>query len=120
MQLSVSGHHIDMTDALQSYVENKMERLERHFDQVTNIHVILSVEKQRQKAEATIHITGNDLFATAEDGNMYAAIDALVARSRNIRKRSPTTTAPKVCRLNNSSVSDRFNTLPYNETHRPS
>ena len=87
MQLSVSGHHIDMTDALQSYVENKMERLERHFDQVTNIHVILSVEKQRQKAEATIHITGNDLFATAEDGNMYAAIDALVDKlDRQIKK----------------------------------
>ena len=87
MQLSVSGHHIDMTDALQSYVENKMERLERHFDQVTNIHVILSVEKQRQKAEATIHITGNDLFATAEDANMYAAIDALVDKlDRQIKK----------------------------------
>lgn len=87
MQLNVSGHHIDMTDALQSYVENKMERLERHFDQVTNVHVILSVEKQRHKAEATIHITGNDLFATAEDGHMYAAIDALVDKlDRQIKK----------------------------------
>ncbi|MDH5447197.1 MAG: ribosome-associated translation inhibitor RaiA [Gammaproteobacteria bacterium] len=87
MQLTVSGHHIDLTEAMQSYVENKMERLERHFDQVTNINVILSVEKMRQKAEATIHIRGNDLFANAEDENMYAAIDALVDKlDRQIKK----------------------------------
>jgi len=87
MQLNVSGHHVDLTEAMQSYVENKMERLERHFDQVTNVNVILSVEKLRQKAEATIHITGNDIFANAEDENMYAAIDALIDKlDRQIKK----------------------------------
>ena len=87
MQLTISGHHIDLTEAMQSYVENKMERLERHFDQVTNVNVILSVEKMRQKAEATVHITGNDVFANAEDENMYAAIDALVDKlDRQIKK----------------------------------
>jgi len=87
MQLNVSGHHIELTEAMQSYVENKMERLERHFDQVTNVNVILSVEKMRQKAEANIHITGNDIFANAEDENMYAAIDALVDKlDRQIKK----------------------------------
>lgn len=87
MQLNVSGHHVELTEAMQSYVENKMERLERHFDQVTNVNIILSVEKMRQKAEATIHITGNDVFANAEDENMYAAIDALVDKlDRQIKK----------------------------------
>ena len=87
MQINVSGHHVELTDAIQGYVENKMERLERHFDQVTNINVILSVEKLRQKAEATIHITGHDVFANAEDENMYAAIDALVDKlDRQIKK----------------------------------
>lgn len=87
MQLNLSGHHVDLTDAMQGYVENKMQRLERHFDQVTNINVILSVEKMRQKAEATIHITGHDVFANAEDENMYAAIDALVDKlDRQIKK----------------------------------
>lgn len=87
MQLTVSGHHVDLTEAMQSYVENKMERLERHFDQLTNVNVILSVEKMRQKAEASIHITGNDIFANAEDENMYAAIDALVDKlDRQIKK----------------------------------
>jgi len=78
MQLNLTGHHVDITDSMRDYVTSKLERLERHFDHVTNVHVILSVEKQRQKAEATIHITGNKIFADCEDEDMYAAIDALV------------------------------------------
>jgi putative sigma-54 modulation protein len=87
MQLNVTGHHLDITPALHDYVAAKLERLERHFDHVTNVHVVLSVEKTRQKAEATINITGNQLFADAEDDDMYAAIDALVDKlDRQIRK----------------------------------
>ncbi|MDH5180615.1 MAG: ribosome-associated translation inhibitor RaiA [Gammaproteobacteria bacterium] len=87
MQLNITGHHVEVTESMHDYVHNKMEKLERHFDHVTNVHVILSVEKNRQKAEATIHITGNDIFANVEDENMYAAIDALVDKlDRQIRK----------------------------------
>ncbi|MEJ2360934.1 MAG: ribosome-associated translation inhibitor RaiA [Gammaproteobacteria bacterium] len=87
MQLNVTGHHIDMTDSLQKYVEDKMERLERHFDNVTNVHVILSVEKLRHKAEATIHISGADVYADSEEEDMYAAIDCLVDKlDRQIKK----------------------------------
>lgn len=87
MQLNVTGHHIDMTDSLQNYVEEKMSRLERHFDNVTNVHVVLSVEKLRHKAEATIHISGADVYADAEEADMYAAIDALVDKlNRQIKK----------------------------------
>ncbi len=87
MQLNLTGHHIDITDALRDYVNNKLERLERHFDHVSNVHVILSVEKLRQKAEATINIKGNKIFADCEDENMYAAIDALADKlDRQIRK----------------------------------
>ncbi len=78
MQISVTGHHIELTDSLRNYVETKFEKLERHFDHVTNVHVVLSVEKLQQKAEATVHISGNDVFAEATDENMYAAIDALI------------------------------------------
>jgi putative sigma-54 modulation protein len=78
MQITINGHHVEVTDALHDYVHNKMERLERHFDQVTNITVILSVEKLSQKAEATVPVNGNQIFANAEDQDMYAAIDALV------------------------------------------
>ncbi len=87
MQLNVTGHHVEITSALHDYVASKLEKLERHFDHVTNVHVVLSVEKLRQKAEATISITGNNLFADAEDADMYAAIDALVDKlDRQIKK----------------------------------
>ncbi len=63
MQIDVTGHHVELTDPLRNYVNEKFERLERHFDHVTDVHVILSVEKLRHTAEATIHISGGKLFA---------------------------------------------------------
>ena len=87
MQLNVTGHHVDMTESLQNYVEAKMEKLESHFDHITNVHVILSVEKQRQKAEAKLNISGAELYADAVNGDMYASIDALVDKlDRQIKK----------------------------------
>lgn len=78
MQLNLTGHHVDITDALRSYVDEKMQKLERHFDHVTNVHVILSVEKLQQKAEAKVHVSGADVFADATHEDMYAAIDSLI------------------------------------------
>ncbi|BAW80993.1 ribosomal subunit interface protein [Candidatus Nitrosoglobus terrae] len=78
MQINITGHHIEVTQALRHYVENKCQRLERHFDQLSSIHVVLSVEKTRKKAEATLHLGGVSVFASSEDEDMYAAIDNLV------------------------------------------
>lgn len=77
MQLTISGHHVDVSDPLKEYVENKFERLQRHYSQITNSEVTLIVEKLIQKAEATVHISGADIFAAAEADDMYAAIDAM-------------------------------------------
>jgi len=77
MQLSVTGHHIEVTPALRGYVEKKLERITRHFDQVLDVHCVLTVEKLEQKAEATLHVSGSSIHADAIDPNMYAAIDAL-------------------------------------------
>ncbi|MFT5210165.1 MAG: putative sigma-54 modulation protein [Flavobacterium sp.] len=77
MQINVSGHHVDVTDSLRNYVETKLDRLERHYDRITNMQVILSVEKQRQKAESTIRISGGEVYAQAESADLYAAIDML-------------------------------------------
>ncbi|MBL4828068.1 MAG: ribosome-associated translation inhibitor RaiA [Spongiibacteraceae bacterium] len=77
MQINVSGHHVDVTPALRDYVKNKLARLQRHFDQITNTDVTLTVEKLIQKAEASVHVAGADLFATSESNDMYAAIDTL-------------------------------------------
>ncbi len=87
MQIKLTGHHIEITQALRDYVHDKLERIERHFENVTSVHVILSVEKLRQKAEATIHVAGNDIFADSVNGDMYAAIDALIDKiDRQIKK----------------------------------
>lgn len=87
MQINITGQHMDLTSSLRSYVENKFERLERHFEHITNIHVILSVEKERQKAEATLHVNRGNLFAESEQENMYAAIDGLVDKlDRQLKK----------------------------------
>lgn len=77
MQMTISGHHLDVTDPLREYVTNKLSKLERHYEQITSTTVLLTVEKLRQKAEATVHVSGAELFATAEHEDMYAAIDAL-------------------------------------------
>jgi putative sigma-54 modulation protein len=93
MQINLSGHHVDLTTPLREYVNSKMERLERHFDHVTDAHVVLSVEKLRHKAEATMHISGGDIFAEAVEENMYAAIDALVDKlDRQLKKHKEKTT----------------------------
>lgn len=87
MQISLTGHHVEITPALRDYAKSKMERLERHFDNVTNMHVILSVEKLRHKAEATVHLNGGNLYADATHEDMYAAIDALVDKlDRQVKK----------------------------------
>lgn len=78
MQVSVTGHHVDVTDSLRNYVEEKIGKLKRHFDNVTDIHVILTVEKLQQKAEATVQVSGAKLFAEDTQEDMYAAIDSMV------------------------------------------
>lgn len=80
MQINISGHHVEVTEAMQSHVEEKMAKLTRHFDNITNGQVTLTVVKERQTAEATIHITGHDLHAKAENENMYTAIDQMVEK----------------------------------------
>ena len=78
MQINLTGHHLEITDSLRQYVDSKFTKLERHFDHINNVHVILNVEKLNQKAEATLHLSGAEVFANAEHSDMYAAIDALI------------------------------------------
>src|SRR4051812_45335554 len=77
MNLSVSGHHLEVTQSLRSYVASKLERVTRHFDHVIDAHVILTVEKLKQKAEVTLHVRGQDLHCESEQDDLYAAIDLL-------------------------------------------
>ncbi len=78
MQINIKGHHVDLTDSMQEYVNSKFNKLERFFEHITNVHVILKVEKLNQIAEATLNVSQGEIHASAENENMYAAIDALV------------------------------------------
>ena len=78
MEITVTGHHVDITPPLRAYVNDKMQRISRHFDHVIAMNVILTVEKHQNLAEATLHTAGKSLFANASDLDMYAAIDDLV------------------------------------------
>ncbi|BES70731.1 ribosome hibernation promoting factor [Marinobacter nanhaiticus D15-8W] len=78
MQLNMSGHHVELTPSLKDYVSEKFEKLERHFDHISNCQVTLSVVKLRHTAEATLHVVGGEVHAKAQDEDMYAAIDSLV------------------------------------------
>ena len=65
MQINLSGHHVEVTSSLREYVDNKFSKLERHFDHINNVHVVLTVEKLNQKAEANVHMNGSEVFASA-------------------------------------------------------
>lgn len=78
MQIQIEGHHVDVTEPMQDYVQSKFQKLERFFDHINSINVILKVEKLNQIAEATLHVNQAEIHAAANDESMYAAIDALV------------------------------------------
>ena len=85
MNLTISGHHLEVTPALRSYVTTKLERISRHFDQVVDVKVLLTVENQkekdrRQRAECTLRVKGSDLFVESMNADLYAAIDELMDR----------------------------------------
>ncbi len=83
MNLTISGHHLEVTPALREYVLTKLERVKRHFDQVVDVNVLLTVDNQkekekRQKAEITLHVKGKDIFVEQTHEDLYAAIDQLM------------------------------------------
>jgi putative sigma-54 modulation protein len=88
MQIDVTGRHLEVTESMRAYVLKKMDRIVRHFDQLIDAHYVLSVEKLRHKAEATLRSRGGDIHAEATDEDMYAAIDALADKlDRLVKKR---------------------------------
>jgi putative sigma-54 modulation protein len=78
MNLHLSGHHLEITQSIRDYITGKLERVTRHFDHVIDVHVIMSVEKLKQKVEARVHLSGKDIFVECHDADMYAAIDSLI------------------------------------------
>lgn len=87
MQLNISGHHLEITNAIKQHASEKLEKIKHHFDHVINVNMILEVEKDAQIAEATVHLSGTDLFAKVSTDDMYASIDKMVNKlDAQIRK----------------------------------
>ena len=87
MNLQISGHHLEITPALRDYVTGKLERVTRHFDHVIDVSAVLSVEKLKQKAEVTVHLSGKDIHVESIDEDLYAAIDSLADKlDRQVQK----------------------------------
>lgn len=97
MNISISGHHISVSDAMKSAVMDKLEKVERHFDQIQSIKVILSLDNHRteashsgknnHKAEAILRVSGQEMFVQAYDDDMYLAINAMADKlDRQVRK----------------------------------
>ncbi|MFP1889589.1 ribosome hibernation promoting factor [Lonsdalea quercina] len=87
MQLNITGHHVEITDALREFLNTKFAKLEQYFDRINQVYVVLKVEKIQQIAEATIHFSGGELHATSEAEEMYAAIDLLIDKlARQLNK----------------------------------
>jgi putative sigma-54 modulation protein len=87
MQLTLTGHHVEITPPLRDYVTKKLDRVQRHFERVVDVHCVLTVEKLEHKAEATVGVSGAVLHADARHEDMYAAIDALADKlERRVRK----------------------------------
>ena len=99
MNLNLTGVHLDITPAIRAYVVAKMDRVNRHFDHVIDVNVVLSVDKLRQKVEANVHVRGKELHAEAVDADMYAAIDALADKlNRQVLKHKEKLSAPRTDR----------------------
>ena len=97
MNLNLTGNHVEITPAIRDYVTSKIERSTRHFDNIMTINVTLSVDKLKQKAEATVHLPGREIFVEADGTDMYASIDSLADKldrqilkhkEKNIRQRN--------------------------------
>ena len=94
MNLNLSGHHLEITPAIREHVLSKLSKVKRHFDNVIDVNVILSVEKLRQKAEANVHLSGKTIFVECDDENLYVAIDSLIEKlDRQILKHKEKHTA---------------------------
>ena len=75
MKFIIIGKNIDVTPGLKEAVENKLGKLERYFTPDTEIHVTLSVQRERQKIEVTIPVKGGIIRSEQESSDMYVSID---------------------------------------------
>jgi len=83
VKIKIAGRHTEASPALRSYVVEKTEALERYFDRIVSVDVVLSVEKERQIADFHAHLTNRKVISAREESaDMYASIDKAIDRLR--------------------------------------
>ena len=80
MDIEITGHGMELTDAMRDHVRDKFQRLAKHTSSHLHVVVTLESKKPSMRAEAVVHLNKNHLFAEARDHDMYAAIDSLVSK----------------------------------------
>ena len=87
MNIQITGRHVEVTEAIKNYVDEKIGKVSQYFDNITSSKVILSVEKDTQIAEVIITVPGTEFVAKADDKDLYAAIDLVEDKiARQLRK----------------------------------
>lgn len=87
MNVTVTGRHMEMTDALKAYIQTGLEKVESHFDNAFEADVVLDVEKHRHIAEVNLHANGVRIHSKEASSDMYASVDAALAKlEKQIRK----------------------------------
>ncbi len=87
MNVKITGRHMEMSDALKSYIENALSKLTHHFDKIINADVVLDVEKHRHICEININANGMRIHSKEMSPDMYASVDAVIEKlDRQIRK----------------------------------
>ncbi len=87
MQVSITGRHVDLTEPLKEYVHDKLGHLKHSFDHVVDVHVVLAVEKHRQRCEVNMAANGINIHGKHETDDMYAAIDGVIDKINRQLKR---------------------------------
>jgi putative sigma-54 modulation protein len=87
MQVSITGRHVELTEPLKAYVNDKLQHLKHSFDHVVDVHVVLSVEKIRQRCEVNMQANGISIHASHETDDMYASIDGVMDKLNRQLKR---------------------------------
>ena len=95
MNVTIRGHHITVTEAMNNAVHDKLTKIARHFDQIQSIQVILSLDnsgasdggQKSHKAEAIMRVSGQEMFVQALEDDMYKAINEMADKlDRQVRK----------------------------------
>lgn len=92
MDILITGIHLDTTEAIKNYVEEKVGKIGKYLENISTVKVNLEVLKTKSegeihKAKAIIHAAGHDIIIDSEDKNLYAAIDILADKlERQVRK----------------------------------